>query len=99
MPITVTKNAITLGTIKAFWRKANAFAEEAYNAPYRSAIARAQRDQDDLFMLLVYSELMGIPNPAQFYTMELQPLMLERFHQWHQRMGMEHSPLDNFRCC
>ena len=55
-----------LGKIKALWRKANAFAEEAYNAPYRSAIARAKREQDDLFMLMVYSELMGIPNP--FYV-------------------------------
>ncbi|MCC5854725.1 MAG: DNA helicase [Idiomarina sp.] len=85
------------------WRaaiaRANAFVEEVYNAPYRSAIARARREQDDLFMLLVFSEMMGVPNPASYYTLELQPLMLERFHDWHQRMGMERSPLDHFRCC
>ncbi len=74
-------------------------ATEAYNAPYRGAVARAKREQDDLFMLLIFSEMMGIPNPATYYTLELQPILVERFHDWHVRMGMEHSPLDNFRCC
>ncbi|KPQ24931.1 MAG: hypothetical protein HLUCCA13_07530 [Halomonas sp. HL-48] len=50
-------------------------------------------------MLLVFSEMMGLQNPASYYTLELQPLLLERFHDWHIRMGMERSPLDNFRCC
>ncbi len=74
-------------------------ASEVYNVPYRGAVARAKRDQDDLFMLLIFSEMMGVPNPATYYTLELQPIMLERFHEWHTRMGMEHSPLDDFRCC
>nr|WP_277611261.1 cory-CC-star protein [Microbulbifer celer] len=73
--------------------------EAFYNAPYRQAIARAERDEEDLFLLLVYGESLGIPNPAAFYMLELQPLLLERFHQWHKRMGMERSPLDEFRCC
>lgn len=73
--------------------------ENYYQGPYRSAIARSVRDEEDLFMLLVFGEALGIPNPTSFYTLELQPLMLERFHQWHQRMGMERSPLDEFRCC
>lgn len=72
---------------------------EFYVAPYRGAFARAHRDQDDLFMLFVFSELMGVPNPAAYYMLELQPILLERFHEWHLRMGMEHSPLDGFRCC
>ena len=74
-------------------------ASEAYNVPYRGAVARAKRDEDDLFMLLIFSEMMGVPNPATYYTLELQPIMLERFHEWHTRRGMEHSPLDDFRCC
>ncbi len=74
-------------------------ASEFYNAPYRGVVARAKREQDDLFMLLIFSEMMGVPNPATYYTLELQPVLMERFHEWHQRMGMEHSPLDEFRCC
>ena len=72
---------------------------EFYTAPYRGAVARARRDEDDLFMLFVFAELLGVPNPAAYYTLELQPVLLERFHEWHTRMGQEHSPLDHFRCC
>ncbi|RFA26623.1 DNA helicase [Alkalilimnicola ehrlichii] len=85
--------------LREWLRHASRVAEEAYYAPYRSTIARARRDEDDLFMLLVFSEMMGVPNPATYYTLELQPLLLERFHDWHRRMGMEHSPLEHFRCC
>lgn len=86
-------------TISEWLRKATYVAEEVYSAPYRGAIARAKRDEDDLFMLMVFSETMGVPNPASYYTLELQPLLMERFHEWHVRMGMEHSPLDHFKCC
>ena len=37
-----------------------------YVTPYRRSFARAQRDEDDLFMLLVFAESMGIPNPCGF---------------------------------
>jgi hypothetical protein len=72
---------------------------EYYDAPHRGALARARREEDDLFMLLVFSEMMGIPNPASYYTLELLPLLYDRFHEWHRRMGMERSPLNHFRCC
>jgi hypothetical protein len=72
---------------------------EFYQAPYRGTIARSKRDEDDLFMLFVFSEMMGIPNPVTFYTLELQPVLLEKFHDWHKRMGMERSPIDDFKCC
>ncbi|TVR66098.1 MAG: DNA helicase [Gemmatimonadales bacterium] len=72
---------------------------EFYEGRHRGALARSRRDEDDLFMLLVLSESMGIPNPASYYTLELLPLVMDRFHEWHLRMGMEHSPLDGFRCC
>ncbi|PKM35081.1 MAG: DNA helicase [Gammaproteobacteria bacterium HGW-Gammaproteobacteria-10] len=88
-----------LSDLKALFDRADHYAEEFYNAPYRAAIARARREQDDLFMLLVFSEMMGVPNPVSYYTLELQPILLERFHDWHRRMGMEHSPLDHIKCC
>jgi hypothetical protein len=72
---------------------------EFYVAPYRRAFARAQRDEEDLFMLLVFAETLGVPNPASWYTLELMPVLYEQFHDWHRRMGMEHSPLDHLRCC
>lgn len=72
---------------------------EFYVAPYRSSLARAARDEDDLFMLLVFSEMMGVPNPATYYMLELLPLLHDRFHDWHRRMGMENSPLGHINCC
>ncbi|MDO5032251.1 cory-CC-star protein [Corynebacterium sp.] len=73
--------------------------EEFYKAPYRATFARAQREEEDLFFLLVLSESLGIPNPASFYTMELLPFIYEDFHAWHTRMGMEKSPLEGISCC
>ena len=70
-----------------------------YVSPYRRSFARAQRDEDDLFMMLVFAESMGLPNPASYYTLELLPLVYDRFYEWHKRMGMERSPLDHIGCC
>jgi hypothetical protein len=72
---------------------------EYYVSPYRRSFARLKRDEEDLFMLLVFAETLGVPNPASWYTMELMPVLYEQFHDWHRRMGMEHSPLDHLRCC
>src|SRR5690606_22763133 len=56
--------------LKPWGEQANTLGTQYYNAPYRGAIARATREEDDLFMLLVFSEMMGVPNPASRYTLE-----------------------------
>ena len=84
---------------KSLFKRIEEGLREYYIAPYRREFARAQRDEDDLFMMLVFSESLGIPNPASYYTMELLPVMYDRFHDWHKRMGMERSPLDHVSCC
>jgi hypothetical protein len=85
------------------WRerldRAGDLVREFYDVRHRGALKREQRDEDDLFMLLVFSEMMGIENPSSYYTLELLPLLYEGFPEWHIRMGMDHSPLENFRCC
>lgn len=73
--------------------------DEILKQPHRTELARELRDEEDLFMLLCFSEMVGVPNPAFYYTLELYPLLIERFHAWHLRMGMETSPLDGIRCC
>ena len=50
-------------------------------------------------MMLVLSEALGVPNPASYYTVELLPVVYDRFHDWHRRMGMERSPLEHVSCC
>jgi hypothetical protein len=85
--------------VKNFFDKIEASLHEYYVAPYRRSFVRAKRDEEDLFMLLVFAESLGVPNPAAFYTMELLPIVYDQFHEWHMRMGMERSPLDHVSCC
>lgn len=73
--------------------------DEFYHAPYRKTLTKAYRDEDDYFMLLVFAESLGVPNPVSFYTLEILPFILEDFHAWHKRMGMDKSPIDGFGCC
>ncbi len=73
--------------------------EGVYVAPYRRSIHREYLRQRDLLFVLGFSDLLGVPNPVQFYTLELVPEVLEQFHQWHLRLGMEEAPEGGFRCC
>lgn len=82
-----------------WWQRFSAGLNEFYHAPYRQTMARAARDEEDFFMLLMFAESLGIDNPASFYTLELQPLFLENFHEWHTRMGMDRCPFDHVGCC
>lgn len=80
-------------------KKLVAYYEEVLELPHRTEIARELRAEDDMFLLMLYSEMLGIPNPVYYYTLELYPYMIEEFHDWHLRMGMEKSPLSGIRCC
>jgi hypothetical protein len=73
--------------------------DRALRVGHESSVLQELDQADDLFMLLCFSECYGLPNPASWYTLELYPLLLEEFHDWHRRMGMERSPLDHLRCC
>lgn len=84
---------------ESIWHQIEQGLREYYIAPYRRSFGRAARDEDDLFMLLVFAESQGVPNPAAYYTLELLPLVYDRFHEWHLRMGMERSPMDHISCC
>lgn len=72
---------------------------EFYYAPYRRTFARARQEEDDLFMMLVLAEALGVPNPVSYYTIELLPVMYDRVHDWHRRMGLDRSPLEHISCC
>jgi len=73
--------------------------EEISISKFRGPIYKEYAKENDLFMYLCFSELMGIPNPVAFHTLELYPIFYEEFHQWHIRMGMEKSPIDGLTCC
>ena len=68
-------------------------------AGYEKKLREELNDLNDLFMLLCFMELVGLPNPATIYLMEIYPYVLEEFHLWHRRMGMDRSPLGSLPCC
>lgn len=66
---------------------------------YERALRQQTAELNDLFLLLCFMEAAGIPNLATLYLLEVYPYLLDQFHQWHQRMGIERSPLDSLPCC
>ncbi len=66
---------------------------------YRRRLRGEALELNDLFLLLCYMDLLGLPNPAALYLLDLYPYFLDEFHQWHRRMGMDRSPLADFSCC
>jgi len=80
-------------------RAARDIYEGVYIAPYRSAIHREHLRQRDLFLIMGFSDLLGVPNPVAFYTLELYRELIEQFHEWHMRMGMPNAPDGGFKCC
>lgn len=81
------------------WRNCLRVLLDYYQAPYRSAVLREKYDEDYLFQLFVFMELLGLENPLTAYTLELQALILQDFHEWHLRAGSAHSPFDHIPCC
>jgi len=73
--------------------------QEFYVGPYRQMLHREKRDEDDLFLIAVLGEALGVPDPAAYYTAELMPAVWEDFHAWHRRIGIPRSPLDHIACC
>jgi hypothetical protein len=54
---------------------------------------------NDLFLLLCFMEATGLPNPTTLYLLEVYPYLLDQFHLWHRRMGIERSPIGSLPCC
>lgn len=86
-------------TLSRRWSAFSAGLQEFYVGPYRQMFKREQQSEDDLFMIAVLGEALGVPDPAAYYTAELMPALWENFHAWHQRIGIPRSPLDHIGCC
>jgi len=84
-----------LERLRAAWR----LYDGIFLVPYRTELHREFLRRRDLFLLLGCADLLGVPSPVAFYTLELYPELIEEFHEWHLRMGMPHAPDGGFRCC
>ena len=56
---------------------------------YERELRRQTAELNDLFLLLCFMEAAGMPNPATLYLLEVYPYLLEQFHLWHRRLGIE----------
>jgi hypothetical protein len=81
------------------WRGLAEILRGAALSPYERALRQQTADLNDLFLLLCFMEAAGLPNPATLYLFEIYPYLLEHFHRWHRRMGIEHSPVGSLPCC
>ena len=70
----------------------------AYGA-YERELRLQAAELNDLFLLLCYMEIVGLPNPATLYLLDIYPYLHDQFHLWHRRMGMDRSPLGSLPCC
>ncbi len=77
---------------------ADFFHGAAYGS-YERELRMQAAELNDMFLLLCYMEIVGLPNPATLYLLDVYPYLLEQFHLWHKRMGMDRSPLGNLPCC
>jgi hypothetical protein len=68
-------------------------------ARYEREMRNEALELNDLFLLMCYMEIVGLPNPVPLYMLELYPHLLGEFHLWHRRLGMDRSPLANLPCC
>ena len=68
-------------------------------ARYEHALRQQTAELNDLFLLLCFMEATALPNPAALYLLDVYPYLLEQFHAWHRRLGIEHSPLGSMPCC
>lgn len=81
-----------------FWRRFVRFHDELFLAPWRAAIAREARREEEALLALLFLEALGVPGPADYYALELYPELIQAFHDWHRRMGMDRFPEPGV-CC
>jgi hypothetical protein len=92
-------------SLRARWRRMVAryraverFHDDLFVAPWRAGVARQARDQQELLVTLVFLEALGVEHPAPLVSLELFPELIEGYHDWHRRRGLDDSPMPGV-CC
>ena len=72
---------------------------EFYRLKFGREFSREARSLDEVFLFFVFSDYFGLPTPYRVFLIEMYPELVDMFHDWHKRMGMESSPLEWIKCC
>jgi hypothetical protein len=84
--------------VVAAYRRVERGHDALFVAPWRAGIARAARDKQDLLLTLVFLEALGVEPPAPLVALELHPELVEGYHDWHRRSGLDRAPMPGV-CC
>ncbi len=90
--------ASVIARMRAGYRTVERLHTELFITKYRSALQREARLQEDAFLATLYLSAFGIDDPAAYHTLPVTGELLDAFHTWHQREGMDHFP-DFGVCC
>jgi len=77
----VSKTREFLGNMKLFIKAAFDMGERS-----TAIIKKDAMDEMDNFMLLCYGDLLGIPIPTAYYTLEILPYIAEDLEGWERRV-------------
>lgn len=86
------------GRLRRGLRKAGEWHHELFLVPWRSGLQREARRQEEDFLALLLLSSYGIDDPAAYHTLPMTAELVEGFHRWHQRQGLDRFPTDGV-CC
>jgi hypothetical protein len=84
--------------VRAAYRRVESLHDDYFVGRWRAGFSREAARQSDVMLALLFLDALGVDNPAGYWTLELYPEVVERFHQWHRRMGVERFG-DAGTCC
>lgn len=87
-----------LGRIRSAYRTVERLHTELFITKYRSALQREARLQEDAFLATLYLTAFGIDDPSAYHTLPVTGELVQGFHAWHQRQGLDQFP-DFGVCC
>ncbi|MFD3158503.1 hypothetical protein ACFIJ5_16880 [Haloimpatiens sp. FM7330] len=67
--------------LKLFFKGATDF-----NRKSRAILQKEASEEMDNFMLICFAEILGLPIPTSYYTLELLPYLAEDMERWQRRM-------------
>ncbi|MCP2519972.1 hypothetical protein NLD30_05935 [SCandidatus Aminicenantes bacterium Aminicenantia_JdfR_composite] len=67
------------------------FLEGAFKVKASSIIRKEASDLNDDFMLLLFGDFLGIPNPFSYFALEFLPLFVEELESWEKRISIRKS--------
>jgi hypothetical protein len=81
-----------LARARSAYRTLERLHTELFITKYRSALQREARLQEDAFLATLYLSAFGIDDPSAYHTLPVTGELVQGFHAWHQRQGMDEFP-------